>query len=77
MATSDFCPAHVRSKREHNQKAGADRDGIFKYIYDNDGYQEGATKVTNMIKIKYVVQTAYSFSLREFTLNSTLLKWLP
>lgn len=47
-ATPDFCPAHVRARRDKELKAGARPDGTFKYIYDNDGYQEGVAKVRRL-----------------------------
>jgi len=45
-AKDKFCPAHVRTKRERDQQKGGDRaDGTFKYIYDNEGYNEPVATV--------------------------------
>lgn len=44
-ATPDFCPAHVRTRREREQNTGPRPDGTFNYSYDNDGFQEGVGKI--------------------------------
>ncbi|XP_066984768.1 sodium- and chloride-dependent glycine transporter 1-like [Macrobrachium rosenbergii] len=45
-ASPDFCPHHVRKMRE-TKGSGTNGQpvGVFRYTYDNDGYQEGAAKV--------------------------------
>lgn len=46
-ASPDFCPYHVRQMRESKGAATKGHpEGIFRYTYDNEGYQEGAAKVS-------------------------------
>jgi len=52
QATPKFCPAHVRTKRARDAKRNTEPDGTFKYIYDNDGYQEGVAKVYPQIGLE-------------------------
>ncbi|XP_042873249.1 sodium- and chloride-dependent glycine transporter 2-like [Penaeus japonicus] len=46
MASPDFCPHHIRQLREKKGAATKGHpEGVFRYTYDNEGYQEGAAKV--------------------------------
>ncbi|XP_069970979.1 sodium- and chloride-dependent glycine transporter 1-like [Penaeus vannamei] len=45
-ASPDFCPHHIRKLRESKGAAAKGHpEGVFRYTYDNEGYQEGAAKV--------------------------------
>ena len=63
-SSPDFCPAHVRAKREKDAR-GPNPDGTFKYIYDNDGFQEGVAKVrlNNMPRISCEMYASFTWVL--------------
>ncbi|XP_063599881.1 sodium- and chloride-dependent glycine transporter 2-like [Penaeus indicus] len=45
-ASPDFCPHHIRQMREAKGAANKGHpEGVFRYTYDNEGYQEGAAKI--------------------------------
>ncbi|XP_045130389.1 sodium- and chloride-dependent glycine transporter 2-like [Portunus trituberculatus] len=45
-SSPDFCPGHVRKLREKEAAATKGQpDGVFRYTYDNEGFQEPTAKV--------------------------------
>lgn len=45
-ASPDFCPGHVRRQREKDAAATKGQPiGVFRYTYDNEGFQEPSAKV--------------------------------
>lgn len=45
-ASPDFCPSHVRKQREREATASKGQPiGVFRYTYDNEGFQEPSAKV--------------------------------
>ena len=45
-ASPDFCPGHIRKLRMKEAAATKDQpDGVFRYTYDNEGFQEPSAKV--------------------------------
>lgn len=46
-ASPDFCPSHMRKLREKESVATKGQPvGVFRYTYDNEGFQEPSAKVS-------------------------------